>query len=151
MVRGVGGTVHGEPALRSAGILLSRARVPSPAPWPHGDPENLRPPCSDNLRELRKKRKSNKSNEPETRRHYLRPAYTAHNKRILSVASTMESRHNNNIRKALSLAPQLGRNYSMKVTGLSDVDMGKRRSRSFYSQRLEEPEVMERVREGWER
>ncbi|GFO15325.1 hypothetical protein PoB_004183000 [Plakobranchus ocellatus] len=35
---GVGGTVDSESALRSAGILLSRARN-------HGGPENLRSPC----------------------------------------------------------------------------------------------------------
>ncbi|GFO20263.1 hypothetical protein PoB_004676800 [Plakobranchus ocellatus] len=31
---GVGGTVASESALRSAGTLLSRFRVPPPAPWP---------------------------------------------------------------------------------------------------------------------
>ncbi|GFO36313.1 hypothetical protein PoB_006281800, partial [Plakobranchus ocellatus] len=44
-VRGVGGTVVSESALRSAGTLLSRVRVPPPAPWPDGGPESLRSPC----------------------------------------------------------------------------------------------------------
>ncbi|GFO26673.1 hypothetical protein PoB_005317800 [Plakobranchus ocellatus] len=43
--RGVGGTVASEPALRSAGTLLSRVRAPPPAPWPDGGPESLRSPC----------------------------------------------------------------------------------------------------------
>ncbi|GFO21425.1 hypothetical protein PoB_004793000 [Plakobranchus ocellatus] len=34
-----------ESALRSAEILLSRVRVPPPAPWPDTGPENLRLPC----------------------------------------------------------------------------------------------------------
>ncbi|GFO00623.1 hypothetical protein PoB_002712800 [Plakobranchus ocellatus] len=33
---GVGGSVAGESALRSAGTLLSRVRAPPPAPWPDG-------------------------------------------------------------------------------------------------------------------
>ncbi|GFO10857.1 hypothetical protein PoB_003736200 [Plakobranchus ocellatus] len=43
--RGVGGTVVGESALRSAGILQWRVRAPPPAPWPGGWPESLRSPC----------------------------------------------------------------------------------------------------------
>ncbi|GFO02084.1 hypothetical protein PoB_002858900 [Plakobranchus ocellatus] len=39
IVRGVGGTVASESALRSAGTLLSRVRAPPPAPWPDGGPE----------------------------------------------------------------------------------------------------------------
>ncbi|GFN89540.1 hypothetical protein PoB_001604600 [Plakobranchus ocellatus] len=42
---GVGGTVASESALRSAETLLSRVRVPPPAPWPNGAPESLRSPC----------------------------------------------------------------------------------------------------------
>ncbi|GFO41820.1 hypothetical protein PoB_006832500 [Plakobranchus ocellatus] len=44
-LRGVGGTVASESALRSAGILLSRVRAPLPAPWPDGGPGSLRSPC----------------------------------------------------------------------------------------------------------
>ncbi|GFO03560.1 hypothetical protein PoB_003006500 [Plakobranchus ocellatus] len=42
---GVGSTVACEPALRSAGTLLSRVRAPLPAPWPDGGPDSLRSPC----------------------------------------------------------------------------------------------------------
>ncbi|GFO09470.1 hypothetical protein PoB_003597500 [Plakobranchus ocellatus] len=38
--RKIGGTVVSEPALRSAGTLLSRVRAPSPVPWS----ESLRSP-----------------------------------------------------------------------------------------------------------
>ncbi|GFO14907.1 hypothetical protein PoB_004141200 [Plakobranchus ocellatus] len=41
---GVGGSVAGEYALRSAGTLLSRVRAPLPAPWSEGVPESLRSP-----------------------------------------------------------------------------------------------------------
>ncbi|GFO08010.1 hypothetical protein PoB_003451500 [Plakobranchus ocellatus] len=44
-LRGVGGTVASESALRSAGTLLSRVRAPPSAPWPDGGPESLRSPC----------------------------------------------------------------------------------------------------------
>ncbi|GFO20746.1 hypothetical protein PoB_004725100 [Plakobranchus ocellatus] len=39
-LRGVGGTVACESALRSAGTLLSRVRAPSSAPRPDGVPES---------------------------------------------------------------------------------------------------------------
>ncbi|GFO10336.1 hypothetical protein PoB_003684100 [Plakobranchus ocellatus] len=42
---GVDGTVAGVSALRSAGTLLSRVRVPPTAPWPEGGLESLRSPC----------------------------------------------------------------------------------------------------------
>ncbi|GFO11444.1 hypothetical protein PoB_003794900 [Plakobranchus ocellatus] len=46
LVEGVGGTVASESVLRSAGTLLSRVRVPPPAPWPDGGSESLRrSPC----------------------------------------------------------------------------------------------------------
>ncbi|GFO36485.1 hypothetical protein PoB_006299000 [Plakobranchus ocellatus] len=45
VVRGVGGTVDSEFALRSEGIPLSRARAPPPTPWPDRRPESLRSPC----------------------------------------------------------------------------------------------------------
>ncbi|GFO12857.1 hypothetical protein PoB_003936200 [Plakobranchus ocellatus] len=41
---GVGGTVAGESALRSAGTLLSWFRAPPMAPWPDEKPESLRSP-----------------------------------------------------------------------------------------------------------
>ncbi|GFN76337.1 hypothetical protein PoB_000284300 [Plakobranchus ocellatus] len=44
-IRGVGGTVASESALRSAGTLLSRVRAPPPTPWPVRGPESLRSPC----------------------------------------------------------------------------------------------------------
>ncbi|GFN95791.1 hypothetical protein PoB_002229700 [Plakobranchus ocellatus] len=40
--RGVGDTVASEPALRSAGILLSRVRAPPLAPWSDRGSESLR-------------------------------------------------------------------------------------------------------------
>ncbi|GFO48802.1 hypothetical protein PoB_007530700 [Plakobranchus ocellatus] len=40
--RGVGGTVDSEPALRSAGTLLSNVRVPPPASWRDGKPKSRR-------------------------------------------------------------------------------------------------------------
>ncbi|GFO27334.1 hypothetical protein PoB_005383900 [Plakobranchus ocellatus] len=43
---GAGGKAASESAPRSAGILLSRARAPPPAPpWPDGGSESLRSPC----------------------------------------------------------------------------------------------------------
>ncbi|GFN74586.1 hypothetical protein PoB_000109200 [Plakobranchus ocellatus] len=45
IIRGVGGSVVSESALRSAGTLLSRVRAPPRAPWPDGGPESLRSPC----------------------------------------------------------------------------------------------------------
>ncbi|GFO30987.1 hypothetical protein PoB_005749200 [Plakobranchus ocellatus] len=42
--RGVGGTVDGESALRSA-ENLSWIRAPPPVPWPDGGSESLRSPC----------------------------------------------------------------------------------------------------------
>ncbi|GFO29575.1 hypothetical protein PoB_005608000 [Plakobranchus ocellatus] len=44
-LKGVGGTVVSESALRSAGTLLSRVQAPPPAPWPDGGPKSLRSPC----------------------------------------------------------------------------------------------------------
>ncbi|GFO26272.1 hypothetical protein PoB_005277700 [Plakobranchus ocellatus] len=44
-IRGIGGTVASESALRSAATSLSRARAPPPAPWPDEEPESLRSPC----------------------------------------------------------------------------------------------------------
>ncbi|GFO31647.1 hypothetical protein PoB_005815200 [Plakobranchus ocellatus] len=41
----VGGTVASESAVRSAGTLLSRVRVPPSTPWPDEGPESLRSPC----------------------------------------------------------------------------------------------------------
>ncbi|GFO37627.1 hypothetical protein PoB_006413200 [Plakobranchus ocellatus] len=45
LLRGVGGTVACESALRSAGTLLSRVRAPPSAPRPVGGPKSLRSPC----------------------------------------------------------------------------------------------------------
>ncbi|GFN96563.1 disintegrin and metalloproteinase domain-containing protein 10 [Plakobranchus ocellatus] len=44
-VEGVGGTVDSESALKCAGALPARVRVPPPIPWPDGGPESLRSPC----------------------------------------------------------------------------------------------------------
>ncbi|GFN90129.1 hypothetical protein PoB_001663500 [Plakobranchus ocellatus] len=41
----VGGTANSEPALRSAGTVLSRIQALSPAPWLNGELESLRSPC----------------------------------------------------------------------------------------------------------
>ncbi|GFN90891.1 hypothetical protein PoB_001739700 [Plakobranchus ocellatus] len=40
----VGGTLDSEPALRFAGILLSRVQAPPPTPWPVEGPESLKSP-----------------------------------------------------------------------------------------------------------
>ncbi|GFN85623.1 hypothetical protein PoB_001212900 [Plakobranchus ocellatus] len=45
LLRGVGGTVASESALRSAGTRLSQVRAPLLASWPNGGPESLRSPC----------------------------------------------------------------------------------------------------------
>ncbi|GFO03513.1 hypothetical protein PoB_003001800 [Plakobranchus ocellatus] len=53
---GVGGTVDNESALRSAGILLSWVRSPSPTPWPEGGPESLRSPdCGHSIHKTKSK------------------------------------------------------------------------------------------------
>ncbi|GFN77590.1 hypothetical protein PoB_000409600 [Plakobranchus ocellatus] len=42
---GIGDTVNSEPALRSAGFVLSWVQTPPTVLWPDGERENLRTPC----------------------------------------------------------------------------------------------------------